>query len=151
MTTGTNGEAAITSESNLSFVLHIILFPRSTIVVSLLCLVLIRIRKDHMSDVEKIYNLMKEDRERRANCRQAVESLLQSIKEGESDYSLKLFGLNAKREWWLVDASLFIFEEEIFNNLIGSFLSAYHSMRNDDYLSALETLQNSTICKLCRY
>lgn len=98
MTTGTKGEAAITSESYLSFVLHIILFPHSTIVVSLLCLVLIRIRKDHMSDVEKIYNLMKEDRERRANCRQAVESLLQSIKEGESDYSLKLFGLNAKRE-----------------------------------------------------
>ena len=51
-----------------------------------------------MSDVEKIYNLMKEDRERRANCRREVESLLQSIKEGKSDYSLKLFGLNVERE-----------------------------------------------------
>ena len=49
--------------------------------------------EDHRSDVEKLYDLMKEDKERRAKCQRDVEALLTSIKDKGKDYSLKLMSL----------------------------------------------------------
>ena len=107
--------------------------------------------EDHRSDVEKLYDLMKEDKERRAKCQRDVEALLTSIKDKGKDYSLKLMSLYDVRRWCLVDASFFLYEDEIFNDLMGAFLSMHNSMKEMDYLSAYETLQNSTFCKLCMH
>lgn len=98
---------------------------------------------------DKLYRLIKEDRERRAQCQKDVEELLFSIKDSGKDYSVKLMGIYDERRSFLVDASLFLYEEEIFNDLMKSFLSAYQSMKDQEFVNAFETLQKSTFCKLC--